>query len=62
MIIIYVQNEVKIEAIELVDDNLALLEDALWIDMITPTKRDEEIIEDYLHLEIPTKKEMEALS
>ena len=32
--------------------------DALWIDLIEPTKEEDRLVETYLNIEIPTKEEM----
>lgn len=61
MVIVYGQNEDGIFSSEITNANLALLSEALWIDLISPTRREEKIIEEYIELDIPTKKEMHEI-
>ncbi|TAK79001.1 MAG: magnesium transporter [Gammaproteobacteria bacterium] len=37
------------------------LEEAIWIDLLSPTRTEEKIIEKYLNLDVPTKKEMKEI-
>lgn len=37
------------------------LSTSIWIDLISPTKQEEKFVEDYLKIEIPTKKEMKQI-
>jgi len=39
-------------------ENHALLKKALWIDLLNPTKEEEDFVEHYLNLGIPTREEM----
>lgn len=39
-------------------DNAAILKNSVWIDMLSPTKSEEELIEHYLNCDIPTRAEM----
>ena len=61
MITIYYQTDSCIQAQVLGDDNKQLLQNALWIDLLSPTKDEEIIVEKELKLEIPTKKEVEEI-
>ncbi|KTD10780.1 cobalt/magnesium uptake transporter [Legionella gratiana] len=61
MVVIYFQTQSGIQSEELKEANNHLLDNALWIDLICPTKKEETIVEEQLQLEIPTKKEMEEI-
>jgi len=43
------------------DKNLNLLKDAIWIDLLSPTQEEEDWVEHYRALEIPTKEEMREI-
>lgn len=51
-------NRNKVESHIITTENEALIHEALWIDLLTPTKAEEDLIEKHLHLEIPTREEM----
>ena len=51
----------KIESAEVKVGNNGNIENAVWIDLISPTKQEEKFIEAYLKLNIPTKKEMKGI-
>lgn len=61
MIIIYVQDQQSIQAIEISQENDTLIRNALWIDLLSPTRDEEKYIEKLLNIEVPTKKEMEEI-
>lgn len=42
-------------------DNIEQLHDAVWIDLINPTKEEEKLVEKTLALDIPTRKEMREI-
>lgn len=57
MITVYI-NRNKIESHIITQDNYGLIKEALWVDLLSPTKEENRLIEDHLHLEIPTREEM----
>jgi magnesium transporter len=57
MIIAYVDHGI-LEAHEIHKDNLALLENAIWIDLLYPSHDEELFLEQKLGLDIPTREEM----
>lgn len=61
MVVIYFQTQSGIQSEELKETNARLLENALWIDLICPTKNEEKIVEEQVKLGVPTKKEMEEI-
>lgn len=61
MITLYIQKETAIIAQLLTNDNEALIKEALWIDLLAPTAEEESLIEEYLAIDVPTKKEMEEI-
>ncbi len=42
-------------------DNYSLLQQAIWIDLLFPTKEEETLMEQSLHLSIPTREEMQEI-
>lgn len=46
---------------ELTEENQALLSEAVWIDLISPTKAEEILVEKHTNLEIPTREEMQEI-
>ncbi|MCE0724387.1 MULTISPECIES: magnesium/cobalt transporter CorA [Legionella] len=61
MVVIYYQTDSRIQSSALNDENMHLLQDALWIDLLDPTKEEEELVETQLKIEIPTKEEVEEI-
>ncbi|MGM9454644.1 magnesium/cobalt transporter CorA [Legionella bozemanae] len=61
MVVIYYQTDSRIQSQALNDENRHLLQDALWIDLLNPTKEEEKIVETQLKIEIPTKEEVEEI-
>lgn len=57
MIIAYVKKE-KFSAYQINNDNLSLVNEALWLDLISPTKLEESQIEEILGVDIPTREDM----
>ncbi|KTD18633.1 magnesium transporter CorA family protein [Legionella jordanis] len=57
MIIAYLDNG-ALQAHEIHKHNLALLEQALWIDLVSPSMDEENLLEQTLNLNIPTREEM----
>lgn len=51
-------NRKKFEQYEITVENQNLLKEALWIDLISPSKEDEALVETCLNLDIPTREEM----
>jgi len=57
MILMYANHQLtKID-----ETNKSLLADAIWIDLITPTRKEEKLIEEFLNIDVPTKKEMQEI-
>lgn len=42
-------------------DNQALLKDALWIDLLIPTKEEQTLVNQVLNLDMPTREEMQEI-
>lgn len=61
MIVAYSIVQNKIESTDVPVGDLIGIENAIWIDMISPTKKEEKFMEDYLKIDIPTKKEMKGI-
>lgn len=61
MVVIYYQTDSRIQSKELNDENKHLLQEALWIDLLDPTKEEEQTVETALKIEIPTKEEVEEI-
>lgn len=61
MIVAYSIVQNKIESIEVKVENYAVVDKAIWVDLISPTKKEEKFIEEHLKLDIPTKKEMKGI-
>lgn len=61
MVIIYSLTDNGIQVDTLNEYNRALLLNALWIDLLSPTKEEERLVEHDLKIEIPTKKEVEEI-
>lgn len=57
MIIFYFPTSTGTQCETLSPDNIYLLDTAVWIDLFSPTKQEEFLIEDKLNLQIPTKYE-----
>lgn len=51
-------NKETLEIHEITSDNHHLLKDAVWIDLLTPSKDEEQLIEKCIGSEIPTRDEM----
>lgn len=51
-------NQKNFEAQEITSENSFLLKDAIWIDLFSPTKSEETLVEESLSLNIPTREEM----
>ncbi|WP_454781762.1 magnesium transporter CorA family protein [Legionella sp. WA2022007384] len=61
MVVIYYQTDSRIQSKILNDESKDLLQEALWIDLLCPTKEEEQIVEAQLNIEIPTKEEVEEI-
>ncbi|AHE66300.1 magnesium transporter CorA family protein [Legionella oakridgensis] len=61
MVIIYYQTDSGMQSTSLTDVNKHLLQKAVWIDLLCPTKEEEKMLEEQLNIEIPTKKEVEEI-
>ena len=60
MIIAYLMHQ-PLQAYEINHKNHDLLKKALWIDLISPTKKEEILLEQHLALDIPTRDEMREI-
>lgn len=61
MIVAYSIVQNKIESMEVEVGNYAAVDKAIWIDLISPAKKEEKFIEEHLKLDVPTKKEMKGI-
>ncbi|MBN9230994.1 MAG: magnesium transporter CorA family protein [Legionella sp.] len=61
MVIIYSLTDKGIQMDTLNEYNRHLLSNALWVDLLSPTKDEEQLVEHDLNIEIPTKKEVEEI-
>jgi len=57
MLIAYLNRE-TLEAEEITAENQALLKEAVWIDLMSPTKTEETWVEELLDINLPTRKRM----
>jgi magnesium transporter len=48
-------------SVEVTADNKNILKDAIWIDLLSPTKAEEKIVEKVLGLDVPTRDEMREI-
>lgn len=60
MIVAYLNQE-KLQAYEINANNLTLLKEAVWIDLISPTKIEEKQVEETISLSLPTRDEMSEI-
>lgn len=61
MIVAYCQNKLGILPIEITLENQDLLSSAIWVDLLSPTKKEEKFLETYFEIDIPTKEEMKEI-
>lgn len=61
MITAYRLTALGLQPVDIVAENVDLLNDARWIDLLSPNKQEEKLVEKYLDLDIPTKKEMQEI-
>lgn len=61
MIVAYLKNSAGIYPVEITALDNAPLSDALWIDLLSPTREEEDKVESLLGIEIPTKTEMQEI-
>lgn len=57
MLVAYIIRK-TLESHIITQENQAWLKEALWIDLLNPTKEEEDLVEHYLNLDIPTREEM----
>jgi magnesium transporter len=57
MLVAYL-NQKKFNPQEITIENQALLKEAIWIDLLSPSKEEETLVEQCLGLDIPTREEM----
>lgn len=60
MIIAYL-NDTVLKPHDITYTNQGLLKEAVWIDLLSPSKAEEDLVEQYLELEIPTRDEMREI-
>lgn len=60
MMIAYLNN-ITLVPHEIHAENAYLLKEAIWVDLISPTKEEEQLIESQLAFDIPTKEEMQEI-
>lgn len=58
MLTAYIKQGAHIEVVEISDQNQARLKEALWIDLLSPTKEEEKLVENQLNFNVLTKQEM----
>jgi magnesium transporter len=61
MIIGYVQTEAGLQALKITKDNSSVIADAIWIDLLSPSRKEEKLLEQHLKIDVPTKKEMSEI-
>src|SRR5262245_15638226 len=61
MIVAYYIEQAKIQKQTINAENIKLLKDAIWLDLVLPTEQEEALIEKYLGFDVPTKMEMHAI-
>ena len=60
MIIAYL-SDTMLKPYDITYANQGLLKEALWVDLVSPSKIEEELVEQYLALDIPTRDEMREI-
>lgn len=60
MITAYLSQD-KYKAINITASNQALMHDAVWIDLLRPSKSEEQMVEKSLQLDLPTREEMQEI-
>lgn len=60
MIFIYIAGKTQIP-IQIDNSNTSLLNNAVWIDLLTPSKEEENLIERHLNMELPTREEISEI-
>ncbi|CAN5265885.1 magnesium transporter CorA family protein [soil metagenome] len=61
MITVYFEKNRLLQSQIITNEDLSLLQKAIWIDLLCPTDAEETLIETYLKFNIPSKKEMQAI-
>lgn len=61
MITVYVLNQSTLVAHLITEDNHFLLNEAVWLDLLSPSPEEERLVEQYLKFNIPSKKEMQEI-
>lgn len=51
-------NQTKLKPQEIIEENQANLQDAIWIDLLSPSKKEEVLVEKYIDIDIPRRHEM----
>lgn len=57
MIVAYLDEQI-LQAQEITKDNLSLIDQAIWLDLVYPTQEEEQIVAHKLGLNIPSREEM----
>jgi magnesium transporter len=60
MLHVYANRGDALKAID-VDDSGRLPEDVVWIDLLEPTREEEQVVERWMNIEIPTREEMREI-
>ena len=60
MIIAYLSKE-SLQTHVINESNLSLIHEAIWIDLLRPTRNEEQQLEEHLNLNIPTREEMREI-
>jgi magnesium transporter len=60
MLTAYINKE-TLEPHEITDENHALLKEAVWIDLLSPTKMEETLVEKSLNISLPTREKMSEI-
>lgn len=61
MIVAYTIIEDRIESTEIEIDDTTAVNNAIWIDLISPSRQEEKFMEGCIKIDIPTKKEMKGI-
>ncbi|MGB6975903.1 MAG: magnesium/cobalt transporter CorA [Gammaproteobacteria bacterium] len=61
MIVAYFEKQSRIQSVPITEENSQILKDVIWIDMLSPTKSEELIVEKQLKIYIPTRNEAQTI-
>lgn len=54
-------NQNMLEPQNITSENIDHLKDAVWIDLLSPTKDEENLVEQFINIDIPTREEMDEI-